>query len=77
MWYIRTCHIYQVRQRRALELPLVVMHIPSIFQVLHADTVHMNLPSNGCKYIVHRRYELLLWIEAKALKEKNARSIGQ
>jgi len=37
----------------------------------------MNLPSNGCKYIVYRRYRLLLWIEAKALKEENTRSIRQ
>jgi len=45
----------QVRQRRALELSPVVTHTPSIFQVLHTDTVHMNPPSNGCKYIVHGR----------------------
>jgi len=77
VWYVRTCHICQVRQRRALELLSVVTHTLSIFQVLHADTVHMNLPSNGCKYIVHGRCRLLSWIEAKALKEENARSIGQ
>ena len=58
MWYVRTCHMCQVRQRRALELPPVVTHTLSIFQVLHADTVHMNPPSNGCKYIVHGRCEL-------------------
>jgi len=67
----------QVRQRRVLELLPVVTYTPSIFQVLHADTVHMNLPSNGWKYIIHGRCELSSWIEAKALKEKNARSIGQ
>jgi len=59
VWYVRTCHICQVRQKRALELPPVVTHTPSIFQVLHADTVHINLPSNGCKYIVHGRCGLL------------------
>jgi len=59
MWYIRTYHMCQVRQRRALELLLVVMHTPSIFQVLHTDTVHMNLPPNGCKYIVHGKCRLL------------------
>ena len=37
----------------------------------------MNLPSNSCKYIVHGRYGLLSWMKAKALKEENARSIGQ
>jgi len=77
VWYVRTCHMCQVRQRRALELPPVVTHTPSIFQVLHADTVHMNPPSNGCKYIVHGRCGLLFWMEAKALKEENARLIEQ
>ena len=77
VWYVRTCHICQVRQRRALELPPVVTHTLSIFQVLHVNTVHMNLPSNGCKYIVYERCGLLSWMEAKALKEENARSIGQ
>jgi len=37
----------------------------------------MNPSSNGCKYIVHGRCGLLSWIEAKALKEKNAKSIRQ
>jgi len=55
VWYVRTYHICQVRQRRALELLPVVTHISSIFQVLHANTVHMNSPSNSCKYIVHER----------------------
>ena len=77
VWYVRTCHICQVRQRRALELPPVVTHTLSIFQVLHVNTVHMNLPSNGCKYIVYERCGLFSWMEAKALKEENARSIGQ
>jgi len=49
----------QVRQRRALELPPVVTHTLLIFEVLHADTVHMNPSSNGCKYIIHERYGLL------------------
>ena len=37
----------------------------------------MNLPSNGCKYIVYGKYRLSSQIKAKALKEENARSIGQ
>ncbi|KAF9439574.1 hypothetical protein P691DRAFT_647697, partial [Macrolepiota fuliginosa MF-IS2] len=40
-WFVRTCHLCQIRQKMALELPPVVMHTPSIFQMLHADTVHM------------------------------------
>ena len=47
IWYVRTCHLCQIRQKRALEIPPVVTHMLSIFQVLHADTVHMNPLSNG------------------------------
>jgi len=32
IWYIKSCHLYQVRQRIALETLPVVTHMPSIFQ---------------------------------------------
>ena len=67
IWYVKTCHLCQIRQRIVLETPPVVTHTPSIFQVLPADTVHITPPSNGCKYIVHGRCGLLSWMEAKAL----------
>ena len=77
MWYVKTCHLCQIRQRRALEVPPVVTHTPSIFQVLYVDTVHMNPLSNECKYIVHSRCRLLSWMESRALREENTRTIGQ
>jgi len=77
IWYVRTCHLYQIRQKCALEIPPVVTHTLSIFQVLHADTVHMDPPSNGCKYVVHGRCGLSSWMESRALREENAKSIGQ
>jgi hypothetical protein len=76
-WYVKTCHLCQIRQKMALELPPVVTHTPSIFQVLHADTLHMTPPSNGCRYIVHGRCALSSWMEARALKKENAPNIGQ
>ncbi|KAF7773662.1 hypothetical protein Agabi119p4_5829 [Agaricus bisporus var. burnettii] len=75
-WYVKSCHLCQVRQKMALELPPVVTHTPSIFQVLHADTVHMTPPSNGCKYIVHGRCALSSWMEARALRKEDAKAIG-
>ena len=77
IWYVKLCHLCQMRQRIALKTPLVVTYTPSIFQVLHADTVHMTPPSNGCKYIVYGRCGLSSWMEAKALRQENARAIGQ
>jgi len=58
-WYIKSYHLYQIRQKYILEQPSVVTHILSIFQVLYTDIVHINLPSNDCKYIVHERCGLL------------------
>ena len=77
IWYVRTCHLCQIRQKHALEIPSVVTHTPSIFQVLYADTVHMNPPSNRYKYIVHGQCRLSSWMESRALREENAKSIGQ
>jgi len=77
IWYVKSCHLCQVRQRIALETPPVVTHMPSIFQVLHADTVHMTPLSNGCRYIVHGRCGLSSWMEAKALRQETAKAIGQ
>ena len=48
-WYVKTCHRCQERSKRIVEIPPTVTHTPSIFQVLHADTVHMTPASNGCK----------------------------
>ncbi|KAF7783144.1 hypothetical protein Agabi119p4_2520 [Agaricus bisporus var. burnettii] len=76
-WYVRSCHICQVRQKMAMELPPVVTHTPSVFQVLHADTMHISPSSNGCSYLVHGRCALTSWMEARALRKENAKAIGQ
>lgn len=76
-WYVRSCHLCQIRQKMALELPPVVTHTPSLFQTLHADTIHVSPPSNGCGYIVHGRCGLSSWMEARALRKENAKAIGQ
>jgi len=55
IWYVKLCHLCQIRQRIALKTPPVVTHTSSIFQVLHVDIVHMIPLSNSCKYIVHGR----------------------
>ena len=52
-WYCKTCHICQTRQKLLVKIPPVVTHTLSIFQVLHADTMHMSPKSDGCSYIVH------------------------
>ena len=41
IWYVKSYHLCQIRQRIVLEMPPVVTHMPLIFQVLNADIVHM------------------------------------
>ena len=62
-WYVKTCHRCQERSKR-------------IFQVLHADTVHMTPASNGCKYIVHGRCALSSWMEGRPLRKETARIVA-
>ena len=75
-WYCKTCHLCQERQKLLVKIPPVVTHTPSIFQVLHADTMHMTPKSNGCKYIVHGRCGLSSWAEGRPLREEKARAVA-
>jgi Integrase zinc binding domain len=75
-WYVKSCHICQERQKALILIPPTVTHTPSIFQQLHADTLHMTPKSNGCGYIVHGRCALSSWAEGRPLKKENAKTIG-
>lgn len=76
-WFIKSCQACQERQRTLLIIPPKITHTPSVFQVLHADVMHMTPASNQCGYIVHGRDSLTLWAEARALRKQDARSIAQ
>ena len=39
-WYVKMCLCCQERTKRVVEIPPTVTHMLSIFQRLHADTVH-------------------------------------
>lgn len=75
--YVRTCHRCQLRQKALYRIPPVTTYTPSIFQVLHADTMHMTPASKGCKYIVHGRCALTSWMEGRALQKESAGTIGR
>ncbi len=53
----------------------MVTHTPSIFQVIHVDTMHMPV-SLGYRYIVHGRCALTSWMEGKMLKTETGKAIG-
>ena len=75
-WYCKTCHVCQERQKLLVKIPPVVTHTPSIFQVLHADTMHMTPKSNGCGYILHGRCGMTSWMEGRPARDEKGRTIG-
>jgi hypothetical protein len=75
-WYVKTCDLCQRRQKLLVKIPPVITHTPSIFQVLHADTMHMSPKSNGCGHIIHGRCGMTSWMEGRAVKEENGKTIA-
>jgi len=75
-WFIKTCHPCQKRQAKLVKIPPTITHTPSIFEILHADVMHMSPASNGCKYITHGRDRTTSWAEVRALRDEKARSIA-
>jgi hypothetical protein len=74
--FVKTCHPCQERQKQLVRIPPTKTHTPSIFEVLHADVMHMTPASNGHKYIAHGRDGLMSYVEARALKQENGRAIA-
>jgi hypothetical protein len=75
-WYCKTCDICQKRQKLLVKIPPIVTHTPSIFQVLHADTMHMSPKSNGCGHIAHGRCGMTSWMEGRPLRSENGKAIA-
>ena len=75
-WYCKTCQICQERQKILVKIPPVVTHTPSLFQVLHADTMHMSPKSNGCGYILHGRCAMTSWMEGRQARDEKGRTVG-
>jgi Integrase zinc binding domain/RNase H-like domain found in reverse transcriptase len=74
--FVKTCHVCQERQLQLVKIPPMKTHTPSIFEVIHADIMHMTPASNGHKYVVHGRDNLTSWAEGRALRDEKARSIA-
>lgn len=77
VWYVKTCHQCQVRQKTLVEIPPSVTDTPSLFQQMHIDVIHMSPKSNGCGFIVHGRDGLSGWMEGRPLKEQTAAAVGR
>jgi hypothetical protein len=74
--FVKSCHVCQERQQQLVRIPPTKTRTPGLFEVIHADIMHMSPASNGCKYIVHGREAVTSWPEARALRDEKARTIA-
>jgi hypothetical protein len=74
-WFVRTCHMCQVRQLRTILIPPTVATPAPLFSKIYMDTMH--LPSSGgYKYIVQGRCSISHYPEFRMLRKENAQAIG-
>ena len=74
-WYIRTCHLCQLRKTQQISIPSIVASPAPLFAKVYMDTMHLT-PSGGYKYIVQARCSLTHWPEWEMLRKETAKSIA-
>ena len=74
-WFVRTCHICQLRQTRNVLIPPVVTIPAPLFVKMYMDTMHL-LKSGGFKYFVQGCCSLAHFPEYCSLRTETAKTIG-
>jgi hypothetical protein len=74
-WFIRTCHMCQLRQTQHVLIPPTVATPAPLFSKVYMDTMHLT-PSSGYKYIVQGRCSLTHWPEWEMLRTETAKTLG-
>lgn len=74
-WFIRTCHLCQLRKTQQVSIPPVVATPAPLFAKVYMDTMHLT-PSAGYKYIVQARCSLTHWPEWEMLRKESAKSLA-
>ena len=75
-WFIKTCHLCQVRKTQNVLIPPVVATPAPLFAKIYVDTMHMPV-SGGFKYIVQGRCSMIHWPEFSMLRTETAKVIGE
>jgi hypothetical protein len=73
-WFVKTCHMCQVRKTQQVLIPPIVSMPAPLFSKVYMDTMHMP-NSSGYKYIVQGRCSLIYWPEWAMLHSENAKSL--
>jgi hypothetical protein len=75
-WFVRTCHLCQIRQVQQVLLPPTVAIPAPLFAKMYMDTMHLP-PSSGYKYIVQGRCSISHYPEFKALRSQTGLAIAK
>ena len=73
-FFVKTCEACQKRDRTRVEEPLYPTYSATTFEKVLVDVVHMPVAYNGYRYIIAARDDLSGWIEAKMVKQKDAKT---
>ncbi len=74
-WYVRTCHLCQIRQTRQIAIPPVVVTPTPIFTKMYMDTMHLTC-SGSYAYIVQGHCSLTHYPEFRMLCRETTQSLG-
>ena len=74
-WFVRTCHVCQIRQTRQIAIPPIVATPAPLFAKIYMDTMHLPR-SGGFSYIVQGRCSLSHYPEFRMLHKETAQSLG-
>ena len=74
-WFVKTCHLCQLRQTHNILIPPVVATPVPLFAKMYMDTMHLP-KSGGFKYLVQGRCSLMHYPEYRVLRTETAKTIG-
>jgi Integrase zinc binding domain/RNase H-like domain found in reverse transcriptase len=74
-WFVRTCHLCQLRKTQHVLIPPTVATPAPLFSKVYIDTMHLT-PSSGYKYIVQGRCSLTHWPEWEMLRSETAKTLA-
>ena len=75
-WFIRTCHLCQLRQTRNIRIPPIVTTPAPLFAKIYVDTMHLP-KSGGFRYLVQGRCSVTSYVEFRMLRAETAVTLGE
>ena len=74
-WFVRTCHICQLRRTQNVLIPPTVAIPAPLFAKVYIDTMHLPT-SGGYKYIIQARCSLTHFPEFAMLRRETGKTVG-